>query len=356
MSTTPDGIKAGLNSPPISSTDDRDSCLRGVIGALVVLLIIAAAEPLVFGSGAYVQLSVHPFWVVILIAAMQHGATVGVAAAVMASLLIGLPDRAVGEDATVFAARAAVLPLQWLVVALIVGLYRQQEISVTNDLRAQVAQAESAADSLAAEVERMDSMVVELERNAAGRPAPAVEGAASETSQEGSRLRRALPELAGLAGSQGTEIPEAFDAAIAALFDGPVVLALAEPGQGALVMGTPLDLDRSKPEDLIAQLLAAMQEGAESETVSLRDAGFEENELSKNGLAADSAARVFHMHARDKSGMTATVAYFAQTIADADASAERVELVSEMSRIAVDRLSRGLGPGKDSMAMSRSSA
>ena len=150
----------------------RETFQRGLLGSVVLLLIIAGAELLFLEPGYFNSLALHPFWIVIVIAAMQNGVAVGAITSVIATLLVGLPERLIDESATVYAARAAVLPLQWFVVALIVGFYRQKEIEETDELRAEVVRLEKISSSLAEEVERMDSMVAALESKAASGVAP----------------------------------------------------------------------------------------------------------------------------------------------------------------------------------------
>ncbi|SEL51922.1 hypothetical protein SAMN05444413_11030 [Roseivivax marinus] len=318
----------------------RDDLMRGVVGAVVLLLLLAAAERFLFAPGFYDTLTLHPFWIVILIAALQHGTAVGCAAVAMATVLMGWPDRLVGEDAAVYAARAAVLPLQWLVVALIVGLYRQKQIVETETLRADAARLEGMTDSLAAEVERMDDMIVSLEREAAARPA-ADPAPAPVPTAKGALLRRALPELSALAGARGDELPATFEAAARALLDGPVALVARDPADGTLLLG---DGDALGDDaETAAMALRAAAEDVTGATVT----------LSAAGLPGGGAVRLAERAATVEAGLTAMVVFRAVDAAAADAAADRVEILAEMARISIDRLSRDLGLGADDAGKAR---
>ncbi|WP_306131293.1 hypothetical protein [Roseivivax marinus] len=318
----------------------RDDLMRGVVGAVVLLLLLAAAERFLFAPGFYDTLTLHPFWIVILIAALQHGTAIGCAAVAMATVLMGWPDRLVGEDAAVYAARAAVLPLQWLVVALIVGLYRQKQIVETETLRADAARLEGMTDSLAAEVERMDDMIVSLEREAAARPA-ADPAPAPVPTGEGALLRRALPELSALAGARGDELPATFEAAAKALLDGPVALVARDPADGTLLLG---DGDALGDDaETAAMALRAAAEDVTGATVT----------LSAAGLPGGGAVRLAERAATVEAGLTAMVVFRAADAAAADAAADRVEILAEMARISIDRLSRDLGFGADDAGKAR---
>jgi hypothetical protein len=327
---------------PFSSESGRDNFQQGLIGSVVLLLVVAAAEMLFFGDGFYDQLTLHPFWIVIVIAAMQHGVGVGIATVVIATFLIGWPDRLVGEAVFIYAARVAVLPLQWLVVTLIVSLYRQKEIVEKDQLRADVIRLQGMSESLAAEVDRMDGMVMQLERESAIRPVPADNLDVSRGSADLEQFRRALPDLAALAGADGTDLPTTFEAAASALFDAPVALLVTSPDEGTLVMGRAPDFACASHvlSDLV---LAALEKGDQAATVVLREAGIE----------ADGAARLARRHAHLETDLTATVIHFAPDAARAEASAQQVEILAEMARIAIDRLSRVLEAGEDAGSASR---
>lgn len=67
--------------------------LQGFAGSAVLLLAIDATEPLFFGPGYFAGLTYHPFWIVILLAAVQHGLFVGLSVVGLAALLMDWPTR-----------------------------------------------------------------------------------------------------------------------------------------------------------------------------------------------------------------------------------------------------------------------
>ena len=96
--------------------------LRGLVGSAVLLLAIKASESLFFGAGYFSSLTYHPFWIVILLAAVQHGLFVGLSIVGLATMMMDWPSRAVGTDITEYYVDIATQPVQWLVVALVIGL------------------------------------------------------------------------------------------------------------------------------------------------------------------------------------------------------------------------------------------
>ncbi|MDF3351812.1 hypothetical protein HKX17_16825 [Sulfitobacter sp. KE34] len=313
-------------SGALHPSSSRETFQRGVVEAVVLLLLIAGVETLFWGSGYFDQLTLHPYWIVIILAAMQNGIAVGLAASVVATLLVGLPDRFVNEDAAVYAARAAVLPLQWFVVALIVGFYRQREIEETDGLRADVTRLEGASASLADEVERMDSLLADLESKAASQPVPAAVPAMEQLFQE------ALPELAALAGSSGSDLPRTFEDAADVLFTGPVALVIGAQGRGEFVIGT---TPKNEADTLVLAKRVAQKlegQGGASHTISLKDLG----------SSGEGVVRVVRQAARTDRDMATLLIAYTLDHESAEAAAASAEILSQLSRIAIDRLSRAL--------------
>ena len=323
-----------------SIVNGYEDLLRGIFGAAALLAVISGAELLFFGTGFFTSLELHPFWIVILIAALQHGPGVGIASVAMATFFMGWPDRLIGEDAAVYAARIAVQPLQWLVVALIVGLYSQKRLLETKDLRMEVSRLQALSDKLAAEVERMDSLVLDLERDSVTRSVAERQTKSSELIESGI-IRGALPELAALAGAHGSELPAAFEAASLVLFDGPVALIASVPGEDALFIGCVPDMECSL--EALSEMLFASLGNRTSGTVDLKVAG----------LAVNGAARIVQKCAHVENGLTATAIFFAKDPAEADAGTERLDLIAEMARIAIDRVSLELDLDKRAQKLSQ---
>lgn len=149
---------------------ETEPAIRAMVESLVLLLLFDAAEALLFGDGYYTSLAQHPFWIVVLLAALQHGLFVGVATAGMAGLIMDWPARPSGVDITAYHLDLALLPLQWLVVALTLGLFRQVQIRAQLRLEAENAALREMNEALGAEVARMDEVVESLQLAAATRP------------------------------------------------------------------------------------------------------------------------------------------------------------------------------------------
>ena len=85
---------------PVSARPGTSPFLRGFVGSAILLVAINAAEPVFFGEGHFASLTYHPFWIVILLAAVQHGLFVGLSVVGLATMMMDWPSRPVGMDIT----------------------------------------------------------------------------------------------------------------------------------------------------------------------------------------------------------------------------------------------------------------
>ncbi len=110
---------------------DLKEFARAVLGNMILLLVLVGVERLFFVPGFYSSLIQHPFWIIVLIAAVMDGLFVGVVVAIAATLLMDWPPRPADADITAHYIQVAILPLQWLFAALCIGLFRQAELRKT---------------------------------------------------------------------------------------------------------------------------------------------------------------------------------------------------------------------------------
>ncbi|WP_168217644.1 hypothetical protein, partial [Paracoccus liaowanqingii] len=156
-------LAADLPRPPAAT----DGFLRGFVGSAVLLLAIDLSERLLFGEGYFSSLSWHPFWIVILLAAVQHGLFVGLSVVGLATLLMDWPTRPVGVDITEHYGDIATVPAQWLVIALLIGLYRQQQLARERRIILERDRLREVNLVLAGEIHRLDAFVARAELAAA---------------------------------------------------------------------------------------------------------------------------------------------------------------------------------------------
>lgn len=199
---TPDGQRvrapAGKNS-----FSEVKPLLRGLLESVVLLLLIRTMEVIFFHEGYFTTLVQHPFWLVVLLASLQHGLFVGVATAGLSALLMDWPARPLGVDITAHYMTTAILPLQWLVVALCIGGFRHSQILAEHTLRSERDELMAMNDDLAMEVLRLDKALGGFELEAVTGP------------PEQARPEDLLPAIAALRDSKPDDLRAQFDEVVA---------------------------------------------------------------------------------------------------------------------------------------------
>ena len=148
------------------NASETEPFVRGVIGSTVLLLLAVAIERLFFGAGYFSSLAQHPFWIVVLLAASVEGLFVGVATACIAALMMDWPPRPIGVDIADHYIAVSSLPLQWLLAALCIGLFRHSEIRSQRQVMADNLHLREVNETLAEEVRRVDEALEQAEMNA----------------------------------------------------------------------------------------------------------------------------------------------------------------------------------------------
>jgi hypothetical protein len=161
---------SNVHGTDVSDNESAITLFRMIFEGLVLLLLMLAIERLFFGPGYYASLSIHPFWIVVLITSVQNGLYVGVITTALAGLLMEWPPRPIGADITAHYLSVAILPLQWLLVSFCIGIFRQAQIRTEQRLLSDKARLIEINEALAIEIMRLDEMVHDLELNATTAP------------------------------------------------------------------------------------------------------------------------------------------------------------------------------------------
>ena len=137
--------------------------LRAVLGDVILLLLMVGAEHLFFDRGFFASLIQHPFWIIVLIAAVHDGLFVGVAVAIAATVLMDWPARPAEADITAHYIQVAILPLQWIAAALCIGLFRQAELRRAMVAEAEMARLRQVNDVLATDITNIEAEVTRIQ-------------------------------------------------------------------------------------------------------------------------------------------------------------------------------------------------
>jgi hypothetical protein len=213
------------------------SFIRAVFEGVALLVIMIGIETLFFGRGTYATLDVHPFWIAVLLVTVQHGLYSGVITAVLAAMMLDWPVRPPGLDIADYYLELARLPVQWVVAAMLLGVYRQSQIRLDAERVREIAHMRAVNDCIAEEVARMDDELWQFEVAVA--VSPSVGTAPVSTVSAKPAAIEALVRLAALRAARPSEIGRRFAASAAALLEDTPVRLFRRTQNGGFVDVSP---------------------------------------------------------------------------------------------------------------------
>jgi polysaccharide biosynthesis protein PelD len=159
-----------------------------MISFFFVLFIIAFLFGIEFN---YFNVSLHPFWILVILMSAQYGINEGLMAACISSiiLLIGpLPPQSVMEDRYEYFFILAKMPIFWFISAVILGELRMRHIRERDKLKEEALQAEEKEKKVAESYEALKKIKELLEmRVSSDRQTALMEIAAFKELEEGSK-------------------------------------------------------------------------------------------------------------------------------------------------------------------------
>jgi hypothetical protein len=111
--------------------------ISAIVETILMLVILTVIDVLVFDGNRFFDVNPHPYWIVILLIAVQYGTNEGIFAAAMATLfyLFGnMPDQPAGVERYDFLYNILINPILWFMVGWAIGELRQRHIRERNNL------------------------------------------------------------------------------------------------------------------------------------------------------------------------------------------------------------------------------
>lgn len=166
---------SSLPSPlPADSASPRRWLGLRPVALLELLLFFGVALGLDGWLGAGLRfegVQPHPFWIPVLLLAIQYGTNEGVLAALVASAALRLgnmPDAGIGQDLYDHLFTLTREPILWLVAAVLFGELRMRQLREREELRAGLATARQEAEAIARSYRALKSVKESLETRVAG--------------------------------------------------------------------------------------------------------------------------------------------------------------------------------------------
>jgi hypothetical protein len=139
---------------------------------IVLFLAFALAIDWLFLDGTrFRSMSLHPFWILVLLVTVQYGTNAGLFAAIAstAALLAGnVPIQPAFQDRFQWLFEIMRLPLLWCLTAVTLGELRMRQIRERERLRGQVAEASRRDKILTDGYKRLNALKEALETRVAG--------------------------------------------------------------------------------------------------------------------------------------------------------------------------------------------
>lgn len=151
----------------------------GVVELVALFALLLAVEWLWLSPGDLAKVEPHPFWLPVVLLSLQYGTADGLlaaAAAILLSLLTGLPSQGVEEDYYRYLIRVWSDPVGWIIAAVVIGEIRARQRSQMAELRRDLAQSRIQAGEITAHCHRLDQKVLRLERELASIEAVSLDG------------------------------------------------------------------------------------------------------------------------------------------------------------------------------------
>lgn len=154
---------------------DRPSKLFGMrtsalieIAAFFIILTLGA---LLFGKPLnYIQVTPHPYWIVVILISAQYGTVEGLLAAFVASIFYFLgtfPERNILQDRSEYFYLLAKTPILWFVSAVILGELRMKHIRETAELQKKADEAKEQEKKIAESYSALKKIKERLEMRVA---------------------------------------------------------------------------------------------------------------------------------------------------------------------------------------------
>lgn len=188
------------SAPESDRVDSWVPARSSVFELVVFFALVCGVQYFVTGSLESFRVSPHPFWIPVVLVAVQYGTSEGILAALMAtaiSFVLGIPEQAPTEDFHVYLIRLAGQPAMWLFTATLLGSFRDRQKSRMNALTAELAEAVDQRDSISGHCRRLRARNRSLQRQIAKGRAWSIPAAYTTIQQlrsaSGGRIWSALP-------------------------------------------------------------------------------------------------------------------------------------------------------------------
>jgi hypothetical protein len=191
----------------------------GTIEQILIFGTLLAIEHFWMSPGDFDKIEPHPYWIPVILLALQYGtsdALLAATIAILGSLWIGWPTQGVGEEYFRYLIRTWIEPVGWILAAILIGEVRSRQRAHVATLSHDLAESRTQAADITQHCHKLDDKIGRLERELAG--------------VEGHSLDAVLVALEDLEAADAATCRRAMDRAQRLLIGGGTSLLLLRQG------------------------------------------------------------------------------------------------------------------------------
>jgi len=162
----------GIDAPVVPAPRRLLGFRRVALIELALFFGVALGLDWALGAGMRFEgVQPHPFWIPVLLLAIQYGTNEGILAALAAALALrlgNLPEQSIAQDLYQHLFTLTREPILWLVAGVLFGELRMRQIREREDLRAGLALARKEAEAITRSYRALKSVKENLETRVAG--------------------------------------------------------------------------------------------------------------------------------------------------------------------------------------------
>ncbi len=146
----------------------RKSALLEIIIFFIIMVLL---DIFAFSGNRFFDVSPHPYWIIVLLMAIQYGTAEAVLASIIASfaLLAGsMPDQTIYQDKYDYILFVAKHPLMWFTASVILGELRQRHIRERDRLKDELEAANQREENISEAYKRLKDLKETMELRIAG--------------------------------------------------------------------------------------------------------------------------------------------------------------------------------------------
>lgn len=160
-----------MTTATIYTPNEKNSYLAGlrvsaILETVVFLLIMLVADWVIGDGVRFWGMQPHPFWVIVILIAVQYGTSEAIFAAILASVVLLLgntPEQSLRQDMYDYLFHLFKLPLLWLIGGVVIGELRQRHIRERDYLRNELRSAKHREETIAHSYRKVTAVKEQLE-------------------------------------------------------------------------------------------------------------------------------------------------------------------------------------------------